>query len=113
VPLRRAIAVSAARMCLTAAAGSTLKIWGLGSHGDSVGLALTIAGVLAPTSVLGSFLGARLTHALPVRKLKLVFGVTLIVVAAKLFHTASVSRAAALTPVDAPAAESASDRATG
>lgn len=96
---RHTVAISAALMCITALIGASLKMLTLSSHGDDAALALIIAATLTPSCVVGSFLGARLTHAIPVAKLKAVFGATLLVVAIKLVHTAEQSRTQPHNPV--------------
>jgi len=65
VTLREAIAASAAAMVITASIGATLKIATLPQHALAPAEALVIAVALAPTAILGSALGARLTHVLP------------------------------------------------
>ena len=65
LPLRACIATSATLMCLTAPVGAGLKNLTLGSATMATE-SLLIAGVLAPTAILGSLLGARLTHVLPI-----------------------------------------------
>ncbi len=64
MPIRASIAVSATLMCLTAPVGAVLKNLSL-PDGQSATDSILIAGVLAPTAILGSLLGARLTHVLP------------------------------------------------
>ncbi|MHC4809427.1 MAG: sulfite exporter TauE/SafE family protein [Planctomycetota bacterium] len=64
MPIRASIAASATLMCLTAPVGAVLKNLSL-PPGQSATDAVLIAGVLAPTAIVGSLLGARLTHVLP------------------------------------------------
>lgn len=69
LPLRWCIGTSATLMCLTAPVGAIAKTFTLGRVPGDAGTpieSLAIAGVLAPTAILGSILGARLTHVLPV-----------------------------------------------
>lgn len=81
LPLRQCIAVSAAVMCLTATIGAWRKNATLEGLTDAAGHALNlslqesllIAVCLAPTAVIGALLGARLTHTLPLRFLRLAF----------------------------------------
>jgi uncharacterized membrane protein YfcA len=64
MPIRASIATSATLMCLTAPVGAVVKNLSL-PDGQSAADAAIIAGVLAPTAIIGSLLGARLTHVLP------------------------------------------------
>lgn len=79
LPLRQAIATSSAVICITAVAGSTHKILTLSSligHDGrplNASEALLIAACLAPTAVLGGLLGASLTHALPLKWVRVAF----------------------------------------
>lgn len=79
LPLRQCIAVSAAVMCLTATIGAWRKNAAIGDITDAAGNALSlqesliIAVCLAPTAIIGALLGARLTHTLPLRFLRLAF----------------------------------------
>lgn len=66
IPLRQAIGASASAMVLTAFVGATLKFSTLHTHGLRALDALLVAIALAPTAILGSTLGASLTHRLPI-----------------------------------------------
>lgn len=66
LPLRAAIAASAAAMCVTAPIGAARKNMTLAEHGLSVTDSLEIAACLAPTAIVGGLIGAALTHRLPV-----------------------------------------------
>ena len=81
LPLRRAIANSAATIMCVAVIGAVYKNLTLTEHGISVIYSLRLATMLIPTAILGSFLGGRLTHILPLRVLRVVFIVFLLVVA--------------------------------
>jgi len=81
LPLRRAIANSAATIMCVAVIGAVYKNLTLTEHNISVIHSLRLAIMLIPTAILGSFLGGRLTHILPSRVLRVVFIVFLIVVA--------------------------------
>jgi len=79
LPLRRAIACSAALMCITAVVGAIRKNLALaqivtpdGLHLDSRE-SLLIAACLAPTAMLGGLIGAGLTHTMPLRWLRVAF----------------------------------------
>ncbi|MBI1372565.1 MAG: TSUP family transporter [Phycisphaera sp.] len=71
--LRNCIANSAAVMCLSSVVGAAYKNASLGAHGLAVSDSLTIAALLAPTAMIGGYLGAKLTHVLPVRVVRGVF----------------------------------------
>lgn len=70
LPLRQCIGASSAVMCLTAIAGAGLKIGTLEPHGYSPWRAVILAGLLAPTAVVGGLVGAGLTQRLPVRAIR-------------------------------------------
>ena len=90
LPLRQCIATSSAVMCVTAVLGAAYKNATLARHVDSAGQMLTIrdslmiAACLAPTAMLGSLIGARLTHSLPVRWIRLAFVLLLAYAAGKM-----------------------------
>ncbi|MFK7960142.1 MAG: sulfite exporter TauE/SafE family protein [Phycisphaerales bacterium] len=74
LPLRRCITTSAAIMCVTAPIGALRKNLTLPETLQSMNIPLEspyeplwIAACLAPTALLGSFIGAGLTHRLPLR----------------------------------------------
>ncbi|RMD63252.1 MAG: sulfite exporter TauE/SafE family protein [Planctomycetota bacterium] len=64
-PLRQCIGATSAAMCLTALVGATARISTLSQHGYTATQALAVFAALAPTAMGGSWLGARLSHALP------------------------------------------------
>ncbi|MBL8762910.1 MAG: sulfite exporter TauE/SafE family protein [Phycisphaerae bacterium] len=78
VPLRQAIATSSALICVTGVVAAGLKVGTLREHGLAMGPALGLAATLAPTAVLGSMAGARLTHLLPVRWVRLIITLMLL-----------------------------------
>ncbi|MEM9415550.1 MAG: sulfite exporter TauE/SafE family protein [Planctomycetota bacterium] len=92
LPLRNSVAVSSTVMCLTAPVGAARKLMGLDAlhHPTTNGLpvdaptALLIAAVLATTAIAASYLGAHLTHKLPVVWVRAVFMVLLVVASAKM-----------------------------
>ena len=73
IPLRRAIANSATTIACTAIFGAIYKNATLGLHGVSAVSALRLALLLAPTAVIGSYIGGRLTHRLPGKVLRIAF----------------------------------------
>lgn len=70
VPLRSAIANSAATIIVVSTLGATYKTLTLPHHGFSAMEALRLAGLIVPTAVVGSYLGGQLTHRLPRRALE-------------------------------------------
>jgi uncharacterized membrane protein YfcA len=65
MPLRRAIANSAATIIAISLFGSVYKNLTLAPHGIAPTESLKVAAVIIPTAALGGFFGGRLTHALP------------------------------------------------
>lgn len=84
VPLRQSIATSSAVICLTAIVGAGLKLASLPGLGQSPWAALALALAMAPTAVLGGHLGAHLTHALPLRLVRAIVTLLLMVAASRL-----------------------------
>jgi uncharacterized membrane protein YfcA len=86
-PLRLAIGASSAVMCVTAVFGSALKVWGLPAHGYRVSEALILAAAMGPTAVVGSLIGARLTHTLPIRTVRVIVSLLLLAAAARMAYS--------------------------
>lgn len=84
VPLRQAIGTSSAIMMVTAIAGSALKLSTLASQGQSPYRALWMAVGMGPTAVVGGWLGAKLTHTLPLQWVRAAISTLLLIAAAKL-----------------------------
>lgn len=84
VPIRQAIAASAAVMCLTAPVGAGIKMATLHTHDQSVIGAVELIGLLGPAAVVGALMGASLVHRLPVRLVRPVVSVILLIAAARL-----------------------------
>jgi hypothetical protein len=99
--LKNCIAVSSMVMCLTAGVGAALKIALLPGHGHSVAEPFILFLCLAPTAIVGSVIGASLTHRIPANALRLVFGVIMLVVAARMWMAATAT-APAPEPDTAP-----------
>jgi uncharacterized protein len=72
IPLRSAIANSAATIVVVSACGALYKNMTLSFHGFSVGQSLQLALMIIPTAMVGSFVGGRLTHVLPRRVLQVI-----------------------------------------
>jgi uncharacterized protein len=84
IPLRRAIAASATVMVVSSVVGASLKTATLGPHGASWTSALLIAACMAPTAMLGGNIGAGLTHRAPIQTIRVVFGITVLVMASRM-----------------------------
>lgn len=81
LPLRNCIANSTAIICLTAGIGAVYKNITLSDHGLAWQTSLTLAGLLAPTAVIGGYLGGRLTHVLPLKTVRIAFIVLMVLAA--------------------------------
>jgi uncharacterized membrane protein YfcA len=81
LPLRQSIATSSAVMCLTSVFGAYRKNATLEQLTDATGQlmglrledSLLIAACLTPTAIIGALIGAGLTHALPLRWVRVAF----------------------------------------
>jgi uncharacterized membrane protein YfcA len=83
LPLRRAIAASATMMCVTSIFGAAAKNLTLARLDLDVAQSLLIAACLVPTAIAGGLYGAGLTHSLPLKWVRLVLHVLLLVAAVK------------------------------
>ena len=88
--VRAAIAASSATMLVTATVGAVYKNLTLsellapdGTH-LQVSESLSIAAAMVPTAFIGSYLGAGMTHRLPIPTIKMVFGALVLVAAARM-----------------------------
>jgi len=88
--LPRAIAISSGLMCFTSVVGALVKDLTLHSIKDAEGQPLQVLEALQmaiwifPTAIVGAWIGARLTHVLPVNWIRAVFVVVLVVAAVKM-----------------------------
>lgn len=73
MPLRRAIATSAAAMCVSAGLGACFKLATLGQHHATWTDGILLGAALSPTCWLGGRIGGQLTHRLPVRQVRWAF----------------------------------------
>jgi uncharacterized membrane protein YfcA len=86
MPLRNAIATSAATIASIAWVGALAKNIQLGpATGGSVAASLTLAAVLALPAMIGSYIGGHLTHALPVPTVRAFFALLMLASSAKTF----------------------------
>jgi len=77
IPVRIAIANSAATIIAVSVVGATVKNYRLLTSHNYTTEPLVLAAVLIPTAIVGGLLGARLTHRLPVPVIKAAFAVVL------------------------------------
>lgn len=84
IQIRQAIAASTAVMCLTAPVGAIVKMSTLEQHNQSAIDAITLVGLLGPAAVIGSLTGSWLVHKLPVKIVRPIVSLVLLVAAAKL-----------------------------
>ncbi len=82
--LRSCIANSSALICVTALLGASYKNATLPTLGLPIARSLGIAGLLAPTALVGGYLGAKLTHRFPIRLVRACFVALMVVAAAKM-----------------------------
>lgn len=85
IPLRNAIANSTLIIVFTAAIGACLKNATLAQHDIPWQTSLILAGCLAPTAMIGGYYGARLTHTLPIRSVRIVFIVFMTIAALRMW----------------------------
>jgi uncharacterized membrane protein YfcA len=80
IPLRNAIANSAATIVLLSIVGAAMKNYTLvARHGHELSASLGLAGVLIPMAIVGGFFGGRLTHTLPLRAVRGAFVLLMVV----------------------------------
>jgi len=93
MPLRRAIANSAITIVFVALAGAIYKNATLGVHQAAAEDAIRLAAMLIPTAIVGSFIGARLTHVFPAKVLQIVFILFIAVMAYKTLTITKTNKA--------------------
>ena len=91
LPLQHAIALSACLMSFTSVIGAAVKdstLHTIANHGTGEPLrvldAIQMSFWIIPTAVVGSWIGARMTHILPVRFIRTVFIIVMLVGAGKM-----------------------------
>ncbi len=95
VPMRSAIVNSAALMLATAFVGALFKNAALARQHGSAWDPLFMAALLIPTAIIGSYQGSWLTHRLPVRTIRAVFYVLLVITALRMISSACAALPAA------------------
>lgn len=88
IPLRRAIANSAATILAVSVLGALYKNATLPSHGIPIWASIQLAAMIVPTAMFGAYLGGRLTHVLPRKLLLIIFIVFMTTIAILTFQTA-------------------------
>ena len=88
IPIRNAIANSAALIIATSIVGATSKNYAFMSSPTGNLKPLLYAAVLIPTAIIGSYVGAHLTHRVPMRTVKIGFFLLLATAAIRLCYTA-------------------------
>ncbi|MCH7812740.1 MAG: sulfite exporter TauE/SafE family protein [Planctomycetes bacterium] len=85
VPLRQAIANSATTIIPLSLLGASAKNYAVISSGlVAWWKPLVMAGALIPTAMAAAFVGARLTHLLPIRQVRIAFVVLMLIFAARM-----------------------------
>lgn len=84
VGLVGAIATTLTVMPLTALVGAAIKIGTLHTHGFGVGEAFVLILAMGPAAMIGGYLGATLTHTLPINAVRALISALLFVIALKL-----------------------------
>ncbi len=77
IPLKKAIANSATTITFIAFFGAIYKNASLPLHNIEIATSVKLAATLIPSAIIGSFLGAKVVHALPIKKLRLLFALFL------------------------------------
>lgn len=85
VPIRNAIANSSALIVAIAWLGAIMKNAQLGSQG-SIARSLLLTACLAPTAMIGSYIGGHLTHNLPIKAIRIAFGLAILLSTFKMFE---------------------------
>ena len=91
IPLRTAIANSSAIIIATSLVGAVVKNHHYLIEHDHSLRSFALAGMLIPSAMLGSMVGSRLTHQLPIRHLKTAFLLFLLLAAMRLTYAAARS----------------------
>ena len=88
IPIRNAIANSAAVIVATSVIGGSVKNYAVIVDGLDPYRAVVLAAALVPTAILGSLFGSKLTHKIPVKAIKAGFPVLLAVAAIRMIWRA-------------------------
>ena len=88
IPIRIAIANSATLIIATSLIGASLKNYALTGHHGNATSSFLLAAILIPTAIVGSLIGSKLTHLLPLKIVKTAFFLLLAVAAVRLTYKA-------------------------
>jgi uncharacterized protein len=90
IPTRSAIANSAATIIALSVVGATAKHYGLYVNHPDIALhqPVALAAYLIPTAIVGASIGSRLTHVLPVHRVKFAFALLVVVAGVRLSYMA-------------------------
>jgi uncharacterized membrane protein YfcA len=91
IPMRTAIANSAAVIIATSLIGASAKNYAYLAEHDYGMRSFILAAVLVPTAMIGGFNGSKLTHRLPVRTIKSAFLILMVLAGVRLMYKASQS----------------------
>ena len=91
IPIRNAIANSATIIIATSLVGATVKNYAYVMNHDQSLRSFGLALMLIPTAIVGSLIGSRLTHRLPMKVVKTAFFILLAVAAVRLTYNAARS----------------------
>ncbi len=98
LPIRTAIANSSAIIVATSLVGAMVKNYALITDRQGSLKSLALALILIPTAIIGSLVGSRLTHRVPIRVVQSLLFALLIFAAIRLTHQAAQSLLQALSP---------------
>jgi uncharacterized membrane protein YfcA len=84
MPIRNAVANSAATMICLSIIGASYKNYLLVQGGVSLGRPVAMAAVLAPGAIVGAYIGGGLTHTVPTRYVRAVLAVVLLAAALRM-----------------------------
>jgi uncharacterized membrane protein YfcA len=110
-PIRQAIANSATIIIATSLIGSMVKNYAYVTEHQGSGDSFILAAVLIPSAIVGSVIGSRLVHRLPVRAIRFLFIVALLVLAIRQTYQSSRSIRELLPDGASPSAVLADDDA--
>jgi len=100
-PLRNAIANSAATIATISWVGAIAKNLSLAAPYGSIPRSALLAGCLAPTAMIGSYIGGHLTHKLPLKVVRVIFIALMCFATYKMFTKRPAPAAPATRPVAA------------
>ena len=92
MPLKNAISNSAATIASIAVIGALYKNITLPQHNIQIMESVTMAAIVIPGAILGSFLGSRFMHKFPINVVRVVFILLAALACYKLFTVAPAAR---------------------